>query len=151
MNTGRRQNGDGEEISATVTMPAYRKVAGIKTCHSPLWPLEVMGLYFFVAWGEHQLLITISAVNNPHLYSLGGAFEGSCNLWAHYVYWLNSLLAIVATNSCKYNHCVITNNIANRSGSLNLTLSESCHASVTGEVGKDIRNIILETSLMYVT
>ena len=28
-------NGDGEDISSTVTMPACRKFAGVKTCHSP--------------------------------------------------------------------------------------------------------------------
>ena len=39
-------DGDGEEVSATVTMPAYRKVAGGKPA-TPLRPLEVMGLQFF--------------------------------------------------------------------------------------------------------
>ena len=28
----RRQSGDGEEVSSTVTMPAYRKMANISTC-----------------------------------------------------------------------------------------------------------------------
>ena len=28
-------NNDGEEIGATITVPAYRKVADVKTCHSP--------------------------------------------------------------------------------------------------------------------
>ena len=27
-------NSDEDEISATITMPAYRKVADVKTCHS---------------------------------------------------------------------------------------------------------------------
>ena len=35
--------GEGEEISAPITMPAYRKVAGEKPA-TPLRPVEVMGL-----------------------------------------------------------------------------------------------------------
>ena len=45
---GKGKNGDGEKIGATVTLPAYRKVAGVDASNS-LRHLEVMGLpsHFF--------------------------------------------------------------------------------------------------------